>query len=138
MWNLCPNVQFWILYHFLLITQSWPKVDLGPTPFESQGDKRDYWVRTSQKRGSISESYNIVQNWTHSLQTIIKFIIKMYVYKITCMIQYPCSNHASSPSPLSNIGIHMSLIHSQYTLLDNIDFVEWGKCPNSFVQDCSW
>ena len=35
---------------------------------------------------------------THALLIIITFIIKMYVYKMTCMIQYPCSKHASSPS----------------------------------------
>ena len=35
---------------------------------------------------------------THALIIIITFIIKMYVYKMTCMIQYPCSKHASSPS----------------------------------------
>ena len=35
---------------------------------------------------------------THALLILIMFIIKMYVYKMTCMIQYPCSSHASSPS----------------------------------------
>ena len=35
---------------------------------------------------------------THALLIIITFIIKMYVYKMTSMIQYPCSKHASSPS----------------------------------------
>ena len=35
---------------------------------------------------------------THALLIIITFIIKVYVYKMTCMIQYPCSKHASSPS----------------------------------------
>ena len=35
---------------------------------------------------------------THALLILIMFIIKMYVYKMTCMIQYPCSKHASSPS----------------------------------------
>ena len=29
-WNLCQNVQFWILYCIPLITQFRPKVDLGP------------------------------------------------------------------------------------------------------------
>ena len=36
--------------------------------------------------------------WTHALLILIMFIIKMNVYKMTCMIQYPCSKHASSPS----------------------------------------
>ena len=35
---------------------------------------------------------------THALLIIITFIIKMYVHKMTCMIQYSCSKHASSPS----------------------------------------
>ena len=35
---------------------------------------------------------------THALLIIITFIIKMYVYKMTCMIQCACSKHASSPS----------------------------------------
>ena len=35
---------------------------------------------------------------THALLTIKKFVIKLYVCKMTCMIQYPCSSHASSPS----------------------------------------
>ena len=35
---------------------------------------------------------------THALPIIITLIIKMYVYKMTCMIQYPCSKHPSSPS----------------------------------------
>ena len=38
---------------------------------------------------------------THALLIIITFIIKMYVYKMTCMIQYPCSKHASSPHSLT-------------------------------------
>ena len=35
---------------------------------------------------------------THALLIIITFIIKMYVTKRTCMIQYPRSKHASYPS----------------------------------------
>ena len=35
---------------------------------------------------------------THALLIVIMFIIKMYVYKMTCMIQYPCSKYASPPS----------------------------------------
>ena len=35
---------------------------------------------------------------THALLIIITFKIKMYVYIMTCRIQYPCSKHASSPS----------------------------------------
>ena len=66
---------------------------------------------------------------THALLIIITFIIKMYVYKMTCMILYPCSKHASFPSlppPPSNVGIHMLLIHSQRTIFNNIDFGERG------------
>ena len=29
-WNVCKNVQFWLLYRIVLITQFQPKVDLGP------------------------------------------------------------------------------------------------------------
>ena len=35
---------------------------------------------------------------THALLTIKKFVIKLHVCKMTCMIQYSCSSHASSPS----------------------------------------
>ena len=35
---------------------------------------------------------------THALLILNMFIIKMYVYTMTCMIQYPCSKNASSPS----------------------------------------
>ena len=47
------------------------------------------------------------------------------------------------PPPPSNVGIHMSLIHSQCTIFDNTDLGGVGhrvfitKCPNSFVQDFS-
>ena len=51
------------------------------------------------------------------------FIIKMYVYKMTCMIQYPCSKYVSSPSlppPPSSVGIHIPLTHSQCTILGQL------------------
>ena len=52
----------------------------------------------------------------------------MYEYKMTCMIQYPCSKHASSPSlPHQAMLVYiMLLIHSQRTILNNIDFGERG------------
>ena len=34
--------------------------------------------------------------------------------------------HDSSSLPPSNVGIHVSIIHSQCTVLDNIDFGEQG------------
>ena len=41
------------------------------------------------------------------------------------------------PPPLSNVGIgvHMPLIHSQYTILDNIDFGERGT---EFLLQNAW
>ena len=81
---------------------------------------------------------------THALLILITFTIKMYVYKLTCMIQYPCSKHASSPSlPHQAMLAYTCLLFIPSALsFDNIDF--WGvgnrvfitKCPNSFVQDC--
>ena len=48
---------------------------------------------------------------THALLIIITFIIKMYVYKMTCMIQYPCSKHASSPSlPHQAMLVHICFL----------------------------
>ena len=71
-----------------------------------------------------------ILRWAHFLRSsiIITFIIKMYVNKMTCIIQYPCSKHAYSPSlpQKSNVGIHMPLIHYQCTFFDNIDFGERG------------
>ena len=54
---------------------------------------------------------------THALLIIITFIIKMYVYKMTCMIQYPCSKHASSPSlPHQAMLVYTCLIPSALSL----------------------
>ena len=54
-------------------------------------------ISTYQKPSSYLQSCTKLIG-THALLIIITFIIKMYVYKMTCMIQYPCSKHASSPS----------------------------------------
>ena len=54
---------------------------------------------------------------THALLIIITFIIKMCVYKMTCMIQYPCSKHASSPSlPHQAVLVHICLLFIRSTL----------------------
>ena len=79
---------------------------------------------------------------THALLIIITFIIKMYVYIMTCMIQYPCSKHASSPSPRAMLVYTcLSFIPSALSLttliLGSGEQSFYTKCPNSFVQDCS-
>ena len=81
---------------------------------------------------------------THALLIIITFIIKMYVYILTGMIQYPCSKHASSPSlPHQAMLVYtcLSFIPSALSLttliLGSREQSFYTKCPNSFVQDCS-
>ena len=80
---------------------------------------------------------------THALLIIITFIIKMYVYKMTCMIQYPCSKHASSPSlPHQAMLVYICFLFIRSAL--SLTTLIWGagnrvfinKCPNSFLQDC--
>ena len=66
------------------------------------------------------------------------------VYKMTCMIQYPCSKHVSSPSlPTKQCWYP----HASYSFVVHYPWQHWfwgagnrvfiTKCPNSFVQDCS-
>ena len=81
---------------------------------------------------------------THALIIIITFVIKMYVYKMTCMIQYPCSKHASSPSlPHQAMLVYTCLsfipsaLSSTTLILGSGEQSFYTKCPNSFVQDCS-
>ena len=81
---------------------------------------------------------------THALLIIITFIIKMYVFIMTCMIQYPCSKHASSPSlPHQAMLVYtcLSFIPSALSLttliLGSGEQSFYTKCPKSFVQDCS-
>ena len=80
---------------------------------------------------------------THALIIIIAFVIKMYVYKMTCMIQYPCSKHASSPSlPHQAMLVYTCLsfipsaLSSTTLILGSGEQSFYTKCPNSFVQDC--
>ena len=79
----------------------------------------------------------------HALIIIITFVIKMYVYKMTCMIQYPCSKHASSPSlPHQAMLVYTCLsfipsaLSSTTLILGSGEQRFYTKCPNSFVQDC--
>ena len=68
----------------------------------------------------------------------------MYVYKMTCMIQYPCSKHASSPSlPHQAMLVYTCLLFIPSALsLTTLIFGERGtefllqNVPTSFVQDC--
>ena len=67
----------------------------------------------------------------------------MYVYIMTCRIQYPCSKHASSPSlPHQAMLVYtcLSFIHSALSLttliLGSGEQSFYTKCPNSFIQDC--
>ena len=80
---------------------------------------------------------------THALLIIITFIIKMYVYKMTCMIQYPCSKHASSlslPHQAMLVYTCLSFIPSALSLttliLGSGEQSFYTKCSISFVQDC--
>ena len=79
----------------------------------------------------------------HALIIIITFVIKMYVYKMTCMIQYPCSKHASSPSlphqaklVYTCLSFIPSALSSTTLILGSGERSFYTKCPNSFVQDC--
>ena len=78
---------------------------------------------------------------TCSTITIKNFIIKMYVYKMTCVIQYPCSSHASSP-PSPHMYTHVPYSFAVHFPRQHWFWGAWNigfitKCPNSFVQDCS-
>ena len=105
-----------------------------------------FWLTNTIKKKSISKAK--LQSCTklvgtHALLIIITFIIKMYVYIMTCMIQYPCSKHASSPSLPHQVMLVctcLSFIPSALSLttliLGSGEQSFYTKCPNSFVQDC--
>ena len=66
-----------------------------------------------------------LQSCAKLLGHITTSIMKIFLYKMTCIIQYPYSKHVSSPPPTpSNVGVYMPLIQSQCTILANIDFGE--------------
>ena len=67
------------------------------------------------------------------------------VYKMVCMIQYPCSNHASSPSlPHQAMLVYSCPLFTSSALslttlilgVGNRGFIT--KCPNTFIQDWSY
>ena len=73
---------------------------------------------------------------THALLIIITFIIKMYVYKMACMIQYPCSKHASSPSlPHQAMLVYTCLLFIPSAL--SLTTLIWGSGEQRFYYTMS-